>query len=243
MAAEMQSFLWKFLQLTHGGFDASLDVKSVDGIVHVSLGVGLGNIEPLIPPQPQTTSRTRRRLRRKRHKNFNESQDADAKVKSSQIDFPPETNQIDITALTEPITTSTETNLSESTFSTLSGLEYNEELDSNTFNDTAVQTVINSVNAECQTSDNLQSSKKMPVLSITKTLPVSIPPRTKIYHPAVINACKAVYKKHPCELTKEESSSMKSYLDRKRELGEPVEHDPTYLPISMRNCMHCGHLT
>ena len=166
MAVKIQSFLWKFVQLTHGGFDANLDVKSVDGIVHVSLGVGLGNIEPLIPPQPQTTSRTRRRLRRKRHKNVNESQDADANVKSSQIDCLTEANQIDITTLTEPLTISTETNLSEST--EVPGLECNEEL--YTFNDTAVQTVINTVNAECQTSDNLQSSKQMHVLSITKTL-------------------------------------------------------------------------
>ena len=231
MAAEMQSFVWKFLQLTDGGLDAQLDVKSVDEIIYVSLGVGLGAIEPVIPPQ--TTSRARRRLRRKRHRNLDKTQDANVKISQNKC---PSSDQIDVSSSTELSTTPTETD------SLLPVLEYTGEAEANTYNESAVQTIMDTVDAECQTVDNLQPSKQVPALLITKSLPISIPPQ-KIYHPAVINACKSVYNKKPCELTKEESSKMKHYLDRKRELGKPVEHDPTFLPISMRNCMHCGNLT
>ena len=53
MAAEMQSFLCKFMQITTSGFDANLAVKSNHGQVFVSLEVGLGSFQPFNPP-PQS---------------------------------------------------------------------------------------------------------------------------------------------------------------------------------------------
>ena len=67
MAAEMQSFLCKFMQLTTSGFDANLAVKSNHGQVFVSLEVGLGSFHPFIPPQQSESSRARRRRRNLRN--------------------------------------------------------------------------------------------------------------------------------------------------------------------------------
>ena len=142
--------------------------------------------------------------------------------------------------LTESSAATTSVNLPESTLASFPGVECNDVSDGKTLNDTAVQTTVFSLDASCRTINNLQSNT--PVLTTPKVSSISIPPR-KIYHPAVINASKLVCNKHPSELTKEESSYMKNYLDRKREAGEPVELDPSYLPISMRNCYHCGQLT
>jgi hypothetical protein len=40
------------------------------------------------------------------------------------------------------------------------------------------------------------NSQKMPNLNIVKTQSISIPPRP-VYHPAIINACSAMFDKHP----------------------------------------------
>jgi hypothetical protein len=44
--------------------------------------------------------------------------------------------------------------------------------------------------------------KKMPTLRIVKFQSTSIPPRP-VYHPAIINACTAMFSKHPSRLTEE----------------------------------------
>ena len=79
-------------------------------------------------------------------------------------------------------------------------------------------------------------------LSVAKNSSISIAPKL-IYHPAIINASKAFYGKGPSELSKAEKSKFKFYLDRKKELGEPVESDIVFLPSSMRDCLHCGYPT
>ena len=84
---------------------------------------------------------------------------------------------------------------------------------------------------------------KLPCLSIESQPVISIPPK-KIYHPAIINARYAITgKHHPNQLLPEEVKKFKAYIDRKLEMGEPVESDLLYVPTSMRNCMHCGHPT
>ena len=105
---------------------------------------------------------------------------------------------------------------------------------------TGVQASCAFVNVACETDDF--PSPKEPVLSIVKCAPTSIPPR-EIFHPAIINACMAICHKHPSKLTKEEAQKFKFYLARKNEMGQPVESDLVYLPSSIRNCLHCGHLT
>ena len=89
--------------------------------------------------------------------------------------------------------------------------------------------------AVCQT-EPLPSRK--PFLSIGKLTNVPIPPKT-IYHPAIINATKSFYRKHPSELSSEECEKFNWYLEHERNCGEPVESDIIYLPSSMRNCLHC----
>ena len=104
--------------------------------------------------------------------------------------------------------------------------------------DASVQTTFNSEDISCQTEP-----PKPVKLTAVMNPTISVPPRT-IYHPAVINASKSRYNKHPSELSKEEFKSFNQYLHKKRDVyGEPVEFDPIYLPTSMRNCLHCGHLT
>ena len=103
---------------------------------------------------------------------------------------------------------------------------------------TAVQASCPSLNVACETDP----FPKEPVLSIMNNAPISIPPR-EVYHPAIINACKAICDKHPSQLTTEEAHKFNFYLERKCEMGQPVESDLVYLPSSMRNCLHCGYLT
>ena len=83
MAAEMQSFMWKFIQLTNLGYDANLDVKSNDGKIKVCLQVELNDVQGnfldradvqtvypshTVPHKSISNARSRRRqLRRKRN--------------------------------------------------------------------------------------------------------------------------------------------------------------------------------
>ena len=106
---------------------------------------------------------------------------------------------------------------------------------------TAVQAVCRSFDVACETVPDLPLNDK-PVLSVAKCTPISIPPR-QIYHPAIINACQAICDKHPSQVTKDEADKFNFYLEQKRKMGQPVESDLIYLPTSMRNCLHCGHLT
>ena len=105
--------------------------------------------------------------------------------------------------------------------------------------DANIQTVITSIDADCQT-DSIELKPK--VLSVVRNASVSINPR-RIYHPAIINASKSFFNKHPSELLDEEKEKFKFYLNHKRASGEPVETDIIYLPSSMRDCLHCGHPT
>ena len=101
--------------------------------------------------------------------------------------------------------------------------------------DVAVQAVAELTDSACQ-------AVPFKCLSVIKNSSISINPRP-IFHPAIINASIAFYKKHPSDLTPEELEKFKFYLKWKREGGEPVETDIVYLPSSMRNCLHCGHPT
>ena len=103
--------------------------------------------------------------------------------------------------------------------------------------DSEVQTqTMNDVSdAICQTEP---AAPRKPTLSTVCVSNVSIPPK-KIFHPAIINATKAIYGKHPSELTLEETEKFNWYLEHKRNCGEPVESDIIYLPSTMRNCLHC----
>ena len=102
----------------------------------------------------------------------------------------------------------------------------------------SVQAVNESADSSCET-EPFPAPKH---LSTTKLAPISIPPRV-IYHPAIINATKSFYHKHPSELSYDEMKEFKLYLDHKQARGQPVEEDLIYLPSSMRSCLHCGHPT
>jgi hypothetical protein len=52
--------------------------------------------------------------------------------------------------------------------------------------------------------------KKMPTLKIVKFQSTSIPPRP-VYHPVIINACTAMFSKHPSQLTEDENNKFKAY--------------------------------
>ena len=105
----------------------------------------------------------------------------------------------------------------------------------------AVQAVTALIDVACETVTVPPEVPKR-TLSTEKVATVSIPPR-KVYHPAIINASKAFYDKHPSELSQEEKEKFKFYIQHKRSCGEPVETDIIYLPSSMRNRLHCGHPT
>ena len=82
-----------------------------------------------------------------------------------------------------------------------------------------------------------------PKLNIRKTGSTSIPPRP-VYHPAIINASKAMFAKHPSQLTPEEVKKFKYYQDHKIRIGEPLETEVIYLPIGgIRTCLNCGEIT
>ena len=107
-----------------------------------------------------------------------------------------------------------------------------------TSTEAAVQAVVVSTDVAC--GNNSSSLAKN--LSVATVQCTDIPPR-RIYHPAIINASKAFYSKHPSELTHDEVQKFEFYLKWKCQNGEPVESDIVYLPSSMRNCLHCGQLT
>ena len=85
----------------------------------------------------------------------------------------------------------------------------------------------------------------LPTLSFTplKNAAISIKPR-KIYHPTIINACEAMFKKHPDQLVSEEIIKFNHYRNWKPEMGDPLESNVVYLPAGgLRTCLLCGHLT
>jgi hypothetical protein len=82
-----------------------------------------------------------------------------------------------------------------------------------------------------------------PKLEFVKFRPISIPPRL-IYHPAIINACKAMFAKHPSVLLPEEVDEFNFTRNHAIQIGEPLETNEVYLPNGgVRTCLNCGHLT
>ena len=72
---------------------------------------------------------------------------------------------------------------------------------------------------------------------------ISIPPRP-VYHPAINQACQAMFGKHPTSLTPEEVSKFKIYQRQKLKNNDPIENDVIYQPIGgIRTCIQCGNLT
>ena len=82
-----------------------------------------------------------------------------------------------------------------------------------------------------------------PSLSQVKNEGINIRPR-KIYHPSIINACLALFKKHPDLLAQEEIIKFNEYRAWKKEVNDPLESNPVYLPIGgLRRCLVCENLT
>ena len=85
--------------------------------------------------------------------------------------------------------------------------------------------------------------KKMSKLNIVTIQSTSIPPRP-VYHPAIINACTAMFAKHPSELRQDEVEKFKRYRNHKTQIGEPLETEIIYLPSGgLRTCLNCKELT
>ena len=85
--------------------------------------------------------------------------------------------------------------------------------------------------------------KKEPSLTLQRIQGVSIPPR-EVYHPAIHNACQAMFEKHIDDLTPEDTHKFNFYRRHKTEIGEPLETEMIYLPVGvMRLCLNCGELT
>ena len=86
-------------------------------------------------------------------------------------------------------------------------------------------------------------SKEKSKLNLVKCNSTSIPPRS-VYHPIVVNVCKAMFSKHPKNLTPEEVAKFNIYKERKKQIGEPLESEVIYLPTGgIRTCVNCGELT
>ena len=80
-------------------------------------------------------------------------------------------------------------------------------------------------------------------LSINSQSSISIPPRP-VYHPAIHQACQAMFGKHPTSLTPEEVSKFKIYQRQKLKNNDSIENDVIYQPIGgIRTCIQCGNLT
>ena len=105
----------------------------------------------------------------------------------------------------------------------------------------AVQAVPQFTDVSCQSDPNKPQFNPRS-LSIVRNKAVSIPPK-KIFHPAIINASKSRYGKHPSELSQEEIVQFNTYLKWKHDIGEPVQDDLIYLPSMIRDCLHCGYPT
>jgi hypothetical protein len=85
--------------------------------------------------------------------------------------------------------------------------------------------------------------KKKPKLQIVKIQSTSISPRP-VYHPAIVNACDAMFAKHPSKLNPDEVQKFKLYQNHKTKIGEPLETEVIYLPIGgLRTCLNCRELT
>ena len=83
-----------------------------------------------------------------------------------------------------------------------------------TTEEAAVQAVTDIIDVACQAVTFYS-----PKLSIRECVN---PPNT-FYHPAIINASIAFYNKYPSNLTDDEIMKFNFYLQRKQELGAPVE--------------------
>ena len=84
-------------------------------------------------------------------------------------------------------------------------------------------------------------AQEKPKLQVVKAQSTSIPPRP-IYHPAIINACDAMFSKHPSKLVPEEV--VKFDRSRKQQIGEPLETEIIFQPIGgIRTCLQCGEIT
>ena len=244
--AEMESFISKFLLLAQNGVNTSLSFDSNDGKVTVNFKAELGFLNPPTKSKHHADSshvtkpsRVRRRHRRKAERaaktesNNNDVQENFTYDLSGEHEHTANTDEIVLSPLLNTLPDSPD-NLTRTL--------------TNSTKPNAVQTT------DCATlvKPNLTLEKlapvdiapgKLPCLSIESQPVISIPPK-KIYHPAIINACYAITgKHHPNQLLPEEVKKFKAYIDRKREMGEPVESDLLYVPTSMRNCMHCGHPT
>ena len=85
--------------------------------------------------------------------------------------------------------------------------------------------------------------KNLPKLSYVKAQSTSISPRT-VYHPCIINASEAMFRKHPEKLTPEENLKFQLYQQHKIRIGIPLETEVIYLPIGgIRMCVNCRELT
>ena len=90
---------------------------------------------------------------------------------------------------------------------------------------------------------SISYTPESPSLSIVKIAAVTIAPR-KIYHPSVINACEAMFKKHPDQLTKDEEIKFNHYRKWKTYMNDPLETNVVYLLAGgLRKCLVCENLT
>ena len=239
---EIESFLGKFIQLSSCGYQSSLDLTASNGKICINFQTSL-NIDGSFQ-QREKPARTRRRQRRKEKLGRMSSPLSDGTACNN-------TASVIRDALNSEIIVPESSSTTEKRYTT--------DVHDNTVNafsyklltgrdDVEVQCGIEVTDAMCKLSMKLQMllvrlnlchlGNQYSILSIEKLLNISIPPKT-IYHPAIINATKSFYGKHPSELSSEECEKFNWYLEHKRNSGEPVESDIIYLPSSMRNCLHC----
>ena len=231
----------------HCGLQPSINVKTLlNGTVCVSSSV------TVIPPNANTPSpsyssggrKSGRNSRKKRQHKRSQTQvlrsESEVILLSEQEETEARSKVIQVeaeTCLNSPV-------ISNETDCNFPTLDINSTIDQTLYSatvvDSAVQAVKESDDASCNTETFSSSQPRN--LSISRCEVTNIPPRP-IYHPAIINASKAFFKKHPCDLSEAEVAKFKCYLQRKKELGEPVETDIIYQPTSPRNCLHCGHPT
>ena len=214
------------------GFSFIAHLPTVDGgEVTVSLQTTLGSIQEPSIHQPDVQikscgmkpSRIRRRQRRKEARTKAANFSSDVTNESSDV------QDRDRDAINQTITQDQD----------MLPVSVHDIATKPTMVHTAVRVAPNLDDKACEPLNFLAPKK---ILSFTKCSPISIAPRP-IYHPAIINASKAMHGKHPSELTPEEVHKFNFYLRWKKEQGEPVESDIVYLPSSMRNCLHFHQTT
>ena len=237
---EIESFVGKFIQLSSCGYKSSLDLTASNGNICInfqtSFNIG-GSIHEREKP-----ARTRRRQRRKEKLGpMSSPSSASTTCNSTASDALNSELIVPKSLSTEnPLTTEELDNTGNaSSCSLLTSHNDAEDQGGNEVADAMCQVVNEVADVMCQT-DPLQSRK--PILSTRQLTNISIPPKT-IYHPAIINATKSFYGKHPSELSPEECEKFNWYLEQQHNRGEPVESDIIYLPSSIRNCLHCILLT